>query len=46
MTVKELLARVPHRLLQGSETREAGGICMNTNNVKAGDVYICIRGAR
>ena len=46
MTVKELLAAVPHRLLKGNEEREAGGICMNTNVMKAGDVYICIRGAR
>ncbi len=46
MIVKELLAAVPHRLIKGHEEGIAGGICMNTKKVKAGDVYICIRGAR
>ena len=46
MTVRELLARVPHCLLKGDTDREVTGICMKTSDVKAGDAYICIKGAR
>lgn len=46
MKVEQLLANVPHSLLQGSPDAEVTGICHDTRTVRPGDAFVCVRGAR
>lgn len=46
MKSQELLKDIPYRLICGDLESEVTGICADTRNVSAGDVFICIKGVR
>ncbi len=46
MKIKELLERVSYQLLQGNLEQEITGYSHDNRQVKKGDMFICIKGAR
>ena len=46
MTGRELLSRIPYELIKGSADCEVKGICHDNRQLKEGDAFVCIRGAR
>lgn len=46
MKIGQLLERVAYTLVQGDVEQEITGICHDNRQVKAGDAFICIKGAR
>ena len=46
MKIRELLERVSYQVLQGSLEEEITGYSHDNRQVKEGDMFICIKGAR
>ena len=46
MKIREILERIPFQCLQGSLDGEITGYCHDNRQVKPGDMFICIKGAR
>ena len=45
MILSELLERIDHRYIKGAPDADATGLCFDNRRVKAGDLFVCIRGA-
>lgn len=45
MRVKELLKKSAYECKQGNLETEVGGICYDSRKIKAGDLFVCLKGA-
>ena len=46
MKLKELFSRIEYTCLKGDMNQEIEGLCFDNRQIKSGDLFVCIKGAR